>query len=159
MARIPDRFDLFVRQARACADPARQVDLVLGALVALPAWYFLGHGAGQDAYVPVVEMEETRIDMMFTDAGRAEEMKQAAPSEVGEMMSVVGLEMPGAIEWCLKRKAALLVNPGDDAALIPFDQLEAFHSQWMERGAGKGAGFWIPNMTSAEEDFWQEHGL
>ena len=43
--------------------------------------------------------------------------------------------------------------------MIPFDQLKAFHAEWSRRGERQTAGFWIPNMTTEEEDFWQENGL
>jgi hypothetical protein len=39
------------------------------------------------------------------------------------------------------------------------DQLRAFHAEWSKRGGREGIGFWIPNMTTEEEDFWQENGL
>jgi hypothetical protein len=43
--------------------------------------------------------------------------------------------------------------------MIPFAQLESYHAEWSQRGGRQASGFWIPNMTSEEEDFWQEHGL
>ena len=44
MPRLPDRFDLWVRKARVSADPERQIDWVLGALVARDELYFLNIG-------------------------------------------------------------------------------------------------------------------
>jgi hypothetical protein len=66
--------------------------------------------------------------------------------------------MPAALAWCVECRTGVLVNPPEDAALIPFSQIEAFHREWKARGERQAAGFWIPNMTSEEEDFWQEHG-
>ncbi len=43
--------------------------------------------------------------------------------------------------------------------VIPLDRLEAFNDEWSRRGGRQAAGFWIPNMTTEEEDFWQENGL
>ena len=156
MPRLPDRFDLFVRKARACPDPARQVDYVLGALFALPAWYFLQ--AGSPLATAMMNMEGVDTALLFTDSGRVEEIihDQLPPGSPADVKTMPVIE---AVDWCARRRAALLVNPGEDAVLIPFDQLETFTREWLQRRETHASGFWIPNMTSEEEDFWQEQGL
>jgi len=158
MARLPDHFDLWIRKARESFDPARQAEYVLGALSALDYWYFLGNNSKENPQPSEVEIENHWYKLVFSDSAR---MADLAPT--GTPLPVIAIPTPKAMVWCLERKAegsaGLLVNPGDFAALIPLSQLEAFHSEWIHRGGRQASGFWIPNMTSAEEDFWQQHGL
>ncbi len=72
--------------------------------------------------------------------------------------SLITIPAPAAMAWCVECGMGVLVNPPEDSALIPFAQLEVYHREWKARGARQSTGFWIPNMTSEEEDFWQEHG-
>ncbi len=162
MARIPDRFDLWVRKARECGDPVRRVDLVLGSLVALGDWYFFNQGSKQKPQVAEVEMEQGRYVLVFSDAGRIGEMlDEAGRGRDGE--KVIAIPTIAAMAWCLEREAegyaGLLVNPGDYAVLVPMEQLRVFEDDWKKRGAREASGFWIPNLTTEEEDFWQENGL
>jgi len=69
------------------------------------------------------------------------------------------MPMAAAMTWCVEHRAGVLVNPGEDSALIPVERLEIFQAEWRQRGGRQAAGFWIPNMTTEEEDFWQEQGL
>ncbi len=156
MARLPDRFDLFVRKAKACSDPARQADYVLGALAALPAWYFLNIGPGEKVQLAESTYGGNRFAFIFSDGERANEM---AREKTAGLLSIISIPQPGAMEWCVKLRTGLLVNAQSESCMVPFDQLEAFLAEWTRRGEGKSAGFWIPNMTTEEEDFWQEYGL
>jgi len=153
MARLPDRFDLWVRQARECRDPARQVDYILGALAALKEWYFLNAGTKEAPQAAKAKVGSDECLIVFTGPDRIGELIQAS--------SVITIPAAAAMAWCVESKMGLLVNPAEDvdAALIPFDQVKAFHAEWSERGRRPASGFWIPNMTTEEEDFWQEHGL
>ncbi len=157
MARLPDRFDLWVRQARTCADPARQADYVLGALAALPYWHLLNTGTREKPQPAEGEIEGGRYLLVFSDAARVEELMEGTKS------AAPPISMPTikAFLWSLERPggAGLLVNPGEYAVLVPRDRVEFFHQEWLARQAGQPTGFWIPNMTDEEEDFWQEHGL
>lgn len=157
MGRLPDRFDLWVRQARACADPGRQADYVLGALASLPYWHLLNIGTREKPQPAEGEVDGARYLIVFSDAVRVEELSGS------ESSAPPPISMPTikAFPWCLQQPgvAGLLVNPGEDAALVPRDRLEHFHAEWLARQAAQPAGFWIPNMTGEEEDFWQEHGL
>jgi len=146
MARLPDRFDLWVRKARECADPARQVDYVLGALAALPQWHFLNAGSNdlpQPGQTPGGEFL-----FVFSDAERIKEL--------GSGVGVISIPFPAAMSWCLECNAGLIVN---QEVLIPLDQLQAYEKEWKDREPGRNGGFWIPHLTTQEEDFWQEHGL
>jgi hypothetical protein len=160
MARLPDRFDLWVRKARECQDVARQADYVLGALAGLKEWYFLNLGTEAAAQAAETEIEGARCLLVFSDATRIEELLQEREGlRPGDAMPVMTIPTAAAMVWCLERPAGLLVNPGEDAVMIPFRQLEHFHTEWSGRGGPQAVGFWIPNLTTAEEDFWQEHGL
>ena len=163
MARIPDRFDLWVRHARDCPDPDRQVDYVLGALVGLNEWHFLNLGTREAPQSAKAQMGNDLCHLVFTDPGRVEELiqdeKNLAHRPENEPLPLITIPTAAAMTWCVENKAGLLVNPGEYAAMIPFERLEAFHTEWTQRGGRQAAGFWIPNLTTEEEDFWQEHGL
>jgi hypothetical protein len=164
MPRLPDRFDLWVRKARTCPDPGRQLDYILGALAGLPEWHFLNVGTPDRPQIATTEMEDSPVLLVFSDAERvlevAKQLHLASPREAPPVVVIPGAE---ALTWCLGPAApkweSLLINPGEDAALVPREQVETFAREWRARGGSAAAGFWIPNLTSEEEDFWQEHGL
>jgi hypothetical protein len=158
MARLPDRFDLWVRQARACADPERQADYVLGALAALPYWHLLNVGTREKPQPAEAEVDGARYLLVFSGADRLEELLAGSESPAPPVISMPTIK---AFPWCLDRAdcAGLLINPGEDAVLVPRDHLDHFHKAWLARQASQPAGYWIPNMTTEEEDFWQQHGL
>ena len=164
MPRLPDRFDLWVRKARACPDPARQLDYILGGLLAQPAWHFLNIGTREKPQPATADIDGEWILLVFSDADRAinlaQEMKLAGdPAHP----PVISIPAAAALAECLGegllKSDGLFINPGEDSALIPREQVAAFEQDWRARGGAKGQGFWIPNLTSREEDFWQEHGL
>jgi hypothetical protein len=163
MARLPDRFDLWVRKAKQCSDTARQADYILGALVALPDWHFLNVGTKEEPQAARAQIDTDPCLFVFSDLGRIEDfiaegwarghLKKRDP------LPVISIPAAAAMAWSVKCRARLFVNPGEDSALIPLEQVEAFHAEWSERGGRQASGFWIPNLTTKEEDFWQENGL
>jgi len=156
MPRLPDRFDLWVRKAKESADPARQVDLVLGALVSREELYFLNGGTKERPSVAQAEVPPDRCAIVFTDAGRVGDFRAVPANEPPVIVSATA----AALAWCVENSAGLLINPGDDGALVVnAATVAAFFAEWQQRGGRQAAGFWIPNMTSEEEDFWQENGL
>jgi hypothetical protein len=161
MPRLPDRFDLWIRKARECPDPERQLDYILGAMVALPAWYFLNIGTRENPQPAVGEVDGARVMLVFSDADRV--LEAAGDAEFPSAPPVLSLPAAAALTECLGdglfRCAALLINPGEDAALVPRPQLAVFERGWQARGGAAARGFWIPHLSSEEEDFWQEHGL
>ena len=160
MSRLPDRFDLWVRKARTCQDTARQADYVLGALTGLKEWHFLNVGTKEAPRAAQAHIGTGDWRLVYSDINRMEELIQergGAPKQGPR--PVITIPAAAALAWCVECRTGLLVNPGEDSALIPHDQLESFHAEWNRRGGRQAAGFWIPNMTTEEEDFWQEHGL
>jgi hypothetical protein len=161
MARLPDRFDLWVRKARACPHPARQLDYILGALLALPAWHFLHLGPRDQPQPAIAELETERLLVVFTDPDRV--IEAAGDAAFPTQPPVYSLPAAEALRACLAdgplRSDGLLINPGEEAAVIPHEQVAAFEQEWREQGGPRRAGFWIPHATTEEEDFWQEHGL
>jgi hypothetical protein len=160
MARLPDRFDLWVRKARKCQDTARQADYVLGALAGLKEWHFLNVGTKEAPQAAKTQIEADPCVLVFSDVGRIEEFVQEGWGvQKKDPLPVITIPGVAAMAWCVEGRTGLLVNPGEDAVLIPFEQLEVFQAEWRQRGGRQAAGFWIPNMTTEEEDFWREHGL
>jgi hypothetical protein len=158
MSRLPDRFDLWVRRARQCPDPARQADFVLGALAALPDWHFLNHGEESSPVPADAELEGLRQLLVFSDPGRVEEL---LGSSADAPLPIISIATAKAFPWCLEQIdcAGLLVNPGEDGFMVAMDQLHSFYRVWRQDREANSTGFWIPNLTTEEEDFWQEHGL
>jgi hypothetical protein len=161
MARLPDRFDLWVRKARECRDAARQADYVLGALAGLKEWHFLNAGTKEAPQASKTKIGDAPCLLVYSDLGRIEEVihERGGGLDKKEPLPVITIPTAAAMAWCVECRAGLLVNPGEDAVLIPFAQVEAFHAEWRQRGGRQAAGFWIPNMSTEEEDFWREHGL
>ena len=155
--RIPDRFDLWVRKARNCPDPERQADYVLGALASLPYWHLFNIGTREKPRPAEGEVDGGRYLLVFSDAARVEELSGSE----GAAPPPISMPTINAFPWCLKQDASagLLVNPGEDAVLVPREHVDHFYKEWHARQADRPAGYWIPNMTGEEEDFWQEHGL
>ena len=156
MARLPDRFDLQVRKARACTDPIRQADYVLGALAGLVEWHFLNLGSKEKPQAARTQIDGDAYILVYSDSGRIEEFVREHDKAV---LPVISAKTEAAMAWCIECRVGLFVNPPEDAVMIPFEQVKAFHTDWVERGGRQAAGFWIPNMTTEEEDFWQEKGL
>jgi hypothetical protein len=164
MPRLPDRFDLWVRRARACADPARQLDYVLGAMATLPACHFLNIGSRAQPRSAVTEVEGARLLLLFSDPDRVLEVAaQAGLAAPPDDPPLITVPTPAVLAWALAAGPppwdGLLINPGEDAAVIPWEQLQSFARAWQARDARAGTGFWVPSLTTEEEDFWQEHGL
>jgi hypothetical protein len=159
VSRLPDRFDLWVRQARQSSDPARAADLVLGGLAALKEWHFLNIGATDAPHAAETEVEAIPCLLVFTTADRVEEIIHDEGNPGAQRASLLTIPTAEAMAWCVERKAGLLVNPGDDSVLISADQLAVYHTEWQQRRGRQSTGFWIPNPTNEEEDFWREHGL
>jgi hypothetical protein len=158
MPRLPDRFDLQVRKARQCTDPARQVDYVLGAMAALRDWHFFNVANRGSPQPAEVEIDGARHLLVFSGTDRIEEWVPP-----GAPLPLISIPTAGAMPWALERRCGgcegLLVNPGEDAFSLSMEHVAHFHEAWSLRGGLLSSGFWIPNMTSEEEDFWQEHGL
>jgi len=160
MARIPDRFDLWVRKARECDNPVRQVDYVLGALAGLKEWHFFNLGTKEKPQAARTQIDTDPYLLVYSDLGRIEDFIQeqgAVPRNAP--LPVITVPAPAAMAWCVECRVGLLVNAPEPAVMIPFAQVEAFHAEWSKRGGRQAPGFWIPNMTSEEEDFWQQHGI
>jgi hypothetical protein len=163
MPKIPDRFDLWIRKARECPDPDRQSDYVLGALAGLKEWHFLNIGTTDRPHAAKTQLAADSCVLVFTDLGRIEDLieQSGADRHLSEdaPLPAITVATESAMKWCVECKVGLLINPSEDAVMIPFEQVKSFHEEWTRQGGRAASGYWIPNMTSEEEDFWQEHGL
>jgi len=156
MPRLPDRFDLQVRKARARTDPVRQADYVLGALSALPEWYFYNLGTKDSPNIARTEIDTDPYVLVYSDPNRVEEiLLQTLGNKNHGAVPIITVATEAALRWCVEIGLGLFINAPEDAVMIPALQVKNFYEEWQKRG--KQPGFWIPNMTSEEEDFWQEH--
>jgi hypothetical protein len=127
----------------------------------LKEWYFLNIGTKETPQAAKLPIESEECLIVFSDPGRIEDVINASlnPEDFPKNEPpVITIPTAAAMAWCVERRAGALVNPGEDSALVPFERLKAFHAEWRQRGGRQAAGFWIPNMTTEEEDFWQEQG-
>jgi hypothetical protein len=160
MSRLPDRFDLQVRKARSCTDPVRQADYVLGALAGLAEWHFFNLGTKEKPQAARTQIDSDPYLLVYSNIDRIEEFVRAHGEErTSGPLPIITVATPAALAWCVECGVGLFVNPPEDAVMIPGDQVKAFYAGWLKHGARQSSGFWIPNMTTEEEDFWQEHGL
>jgi len=160
MARLPDRFDLQVRKARQCQDPVRQADFVLGALAGLHEWHFFNLGTVEKPQAARTQIDSDPYILVYSNVQRIEEfIEENGIAPKNAPLPLITIATAAAMTWCVGCRVGLFVNPPHDSVMIPFAQLEAFHSEWARRGGHQASGFWIPNMTTEEEDFWQEHEL
>src|ERR1700683_1308929 len=160
MARLPDRFDLWVRKARQCPDPARQADYVLGALSGLEEWHFINLGTKEKPQAARTQIDADPYILVYSNLDRVDEfIRENGVADKSVPLPVISIGAAVAMAWCVECRVGLFVNSPEDAVMIPFAQLEHFHTEWIRRGGRQASGFWIPNMTSEEEDFWQENGL
>jgi hypothetical protein len=132
-------------------------------LVACEELFFLNGGTKEQpeislANLPPEGAEARPFAMVFSDAQRLEEFCEAR-RELGNPGAVIS-PTAAALDWCVGRQLGLLINYGiSETVLVPAPALAGFVEEWKQRNERQAAGFWIPNMTSEEEDFWQEHGL
>ncbi len=163
MAAIPDSFDLQVRRAKQAA-PERQLDFLLGSLLALSEWWLLNQGSETAPYPAIVELDAVKCVVVFSASGKLQDFVGECRGE-NERIAQIAIRVPEVVDYCLRFRSvgvtAILVNPGDFAFTVELEAVESFATAWRERRAAKGEsrGFWIPNMTTEEEDFWQSHGL
>ncbi len=159
MARLPDRFDLWVRKARATVDPARQTDYVLGAVVALREVYLVNIGTKESPSIARGKVESDECVLVFIDGERIGEFL-AENAGTGQELTVITSPTAAMLAWCVENRLGVVINPSvGETVMVPAAELAAFVAEWKERGGAQAAGFWIPNLTTEEEDFWQENGL
>jgi hypothetical protein len=163
MARLPDRFDLWVRKARQTADLSRQRDLILGALVALPELLFLNIGTQEKPLIAKMPIAPEECALVFTNGERLEEFIAEYPETLRDTaggLPVIASPTAAALKWCVESRAGLVINPdAETTVMTPAGEVAVFVEEWLRRGGRRSSGFWIPNMTTEEEDFWQEHGM
>src|SRR5471030_1371529 len=102
MARLPDRFDLWVRKARECRDPARQVDYVLGALAGLKEWHFLNIGPKEAPQVAKTQIGADPCVLVYSDVGRIEELVRKGDGLLpkNNPLPVITIPTAAAMAWC-----------------------------------------------------------
>ena len=165
MSRIPDRFDLLVRKAREqTRTPERQSDLLLGGLFAVKEWHFINRGDSKDPRPAFVELDLTLCVLVFSGPDQADDFTVGrGERKSNDPLGLISIRPGDAVEYIQQLEPHgchhLLVNPGPFCFQVTIAEVSRFHNEWRLGGGESGIGFWIPNMTSEEEDFWQEHGL
>lgn len=162
MAAIPDHFDLGVRRARQVRDESRQVDALLGLLFAAEEWYFWNVGTPEKPFPAMSEIDGKPVLLLFSSLEKLVDVVETATKTSMETLPHFAIPVNSGGAFCSQFRASscetLLVNPGEYAFAVSLDALKAFDATWRGRKA-TSRGFWIPNMTSEEEDFWRELGM
>ncbi len=149
-----------VRKARTCTDPVRQADYVLGALAGLKEWHFLNLGTKEAPRAARTEIDTDPYLLVYSNPDRIEEFVQDQGGALAQgPLPIITVATAAALKWCVECRVGLFVNAPEDAVMIPLAQVANFYSEWVQAAGRPSSGFWIPNMTTEEEDFWQEHGL
>ncbi len=163
--RLPDRFDLAVRKIRTTADTHRQIDILLGALLAQKTLFLWNIGTQETPAPAISEIEGTPAMIVFSDALRLSEAMDNYDSDSSkrniDSTGLIALTSDHAFATAIALNTALLVNPlsGEDTFYVSKEHLEPFYNEWRASVQSQALGFWIPNITTEEEDFWQEQGL
>jgi len=174
MPALPDWFDVWVRRTRELpdADGQRQLELLLGAVFTMPVVYFWNIGSESEPAPAIGEDEDGRhLALLFTHAGKLQDLLDEREDGVVELdgavpvISMAPAQIGGYVQDLNTDGAdigSLLVNAGEFAFQVDIRAWEAFALAWEERDPAErqaAQGFWIPKMSTEEEDFWEEHGL
>ncbi|PTY03974.1 hypothetical protein DB346_02615 [Verrucomicrobia bacterium LW23] len=181
MATIPDQFDLGVRRARLAADPDEQMEILMGALLARAEWYFLNIGTRHAPEAARVDMDDGPYLLLFTSPDKLHnltDLRRGCREDYESPAPMPNFSIPclKAVDYCLGLGDAalaaapsapggaavvrgLFINPGDYAFAVPMERFRQYITDWRERGGHLGQGFLIPNTSTEEDDFYQEHGL
>lgn len=162
MSALPDHFDLGVRRARE-ARPDRQVDCLLGLLYAQEEWWFYNQGTAEKPVPALAEAGGAKCVVVFSSIEKLSDMVAEGADGNSVPLPSIEIAVPDAAAFCLLFRAAgctaILVNPGEYAFTVELDALEKFDAERRANGPKFTSGFWIPNMTTEEEDFWQQYGV
>lgn len=167
MTRIPDRFDLLVRKVRdGEMTPERQFDFLMSAIFTLKEVHLINNGGEVTPIPAFVELDGQVLMPVFSSADQAdtysierEQRNDNDPLGLISMKPAYLLEYAkefipyGCKDW--------IINPGPYGFILSLDSLQGYYEEFRKQAEEKpdGAGFWIPNMSTEEEDFWLENGL
>jgi hypothetical protein len=103
---------------------------------------------------------------VFSAPGKIQDILEDVTKKNNPAIPYISVRTANAADFCLQYAqekngscAGILVNPGDYAFSVDFAALRQFDTEWKAAGGAEKRGFWIPGMTTEEEDFWQEHGI
>jgi hypothetical protein len=162
MPTLPDSFDVAVRRAREMNRGQRQVDYTLGLLFAQSEWHFVNHGTAEKPFPALIDLDTARVLVIFSSLEKYQDFVELSTETPANQSPSISIPVEVATGYCLQFRPAgcqaILVNPGEFAFQVSLEALKEFDENWRSR-PDTARGFWIPNMTTEEEDFWNEHGL
>ncbi|GEM_PF-984844 len=165
MSRLPDRFDLLVRQVRKEAgSPERQIDFLMAAFFALKEAHLLNTGNEATPMPSFVELDNLILMPVFSSADQADTYtSERGQRQDRDPLGLISLQPPALLEYTRAFKDYgchhWIINPGPYGFIVPVEDAETYQKQRLESGEKSHIGFWIPNMTTEEEAFWEDHGL
>ncbi|NJK90660.1 MAG: hypothetical protein HC904_01790 [Blastochloris sp.] len=165
MSRLPDRFDLLVRKVRDTGmAPDRQLDLLLAALFTVKEAHLINAGTEAEPRPSFVELDGEILMPVFSSVDQADTYSSER-GQRGDRDALGLISMPPPLLLEVSRLFTdsgchhWFVNPGPYGFILPLHEVESYESQRAQAQASAHTGFWIPNLTSEEEAFWEDHGL
>lgn len=165
MSRIPDRFDLIVRQVRETSfQPERQLDFLLAAFFTLKEAHLINAGDEDNPLPAFVELDQTVLMPVFTSADQADTYtSERGQRSDHEPLGLISMKPELALDYAQAFKSYgcyhWIINPGPYGFMLSLAEIESYQQQRKESAQAPNYGFWIPNLTSQEEAFWEDHGL
>jgi len=165
MSRLPDRFDLLVRKVReGDFTPDRQIDFLLAAFFTLKEAHLINAADEVSPLPTFLELDEAVLMPVFTSADQADTYTSER-GQRGDHDDLCLISMPPAIVLDYAESFTSygckdwFINPGPFGFIISLQEAQAYQQQKNKVGQRPDIGFWIPNLTSQEEAFWEDNGL
>jgi hypothetical protein len=165
MSRLPDRFDLLVRKVREEPySPERQLDFLLAAFFTLKEAHLINTGMEASPMPSFVELDNLILMPVFSSTDQAD----TYTSERGQRgdrdpLGLISLQPLSLLEYSRAFTefgcSHWIINPGPYGFILGLDEAEAYQKAFRASVDQHSRGFWISNLTSEEEAFWEDHGL
>jgi hypothetical protein len=165
MSRLPDRFDLLVRKVRdESYSPERQMDFLLAAFFALQEAHLINAGDATQPRPSFVELDQLILMPVFSSADQADTYtSERGQRQDHDPLGLLSMRPASLLEYAQAFKdygcQHWIINPGPYGFILSLEEVEAYQLERKKSASSPNVGFWIPNMTSEEEAFWEDHGL
>lgn len=161
MPPLKDRFDRQVEKARSMdLDDSRLRDFLIGILFGCLELHFLNAGDKDSPRPRFVELDGEVFLLTFSDPSKADDFTvMREERDEHDPLGLISMPPYDAatfaeqfIDWGCQY---LLVNPGPFSFAVDIPAYCEFHKEWEASGGREQSGFFIPNLTTEEQDLWE----